>query len=103
MSDDFNPTVAEVMSLGDVVILLRKSGQSGVAYIRGHKAPYDVSIDYGGGKDDPPLSIRRVTIKVGWTAKAWRDADPETREAIGRGAELWREMHHADEAESEAA
>jgi hypothetical protein len=88
--EDF--TVAEIAALGDVVIVLRDSGHAGVAYIRGHKAPTNWSVDFG-GKDDPPLTIRHATVKAGWLAKAWRDSNQEARREISEGTPEWQELH----------
>ncbi len=85
-------SVAEIASLGDVVIVLRNSGRSGVGFIRGHKVPLDIIVDYGGDKEDPALSIRRVTVKAGWLASAWKKADRETRDSIGNGSEEWQQL-----------
>lgn len=87
-------TVAEVAALGDVVIVVRDGGRTCASYIRGHKAPADWTVDYGQA-DDPPRTIRRLAVKVGWTLAVWRKADAETRREIGEGSEGWKELHRA--------
>lgn len=88
-------TVAEVAALGDVVIVLREGGSSGLAYVRGVRAPYVVDVHYG-EKDDPPLTIRQATIKVGWPLKDWRKADAEARKVIGEGPPWWQKRQGSD-------
>jgi hypothetical protein len=87
-------SVAEVAALGDVVIVVREGGRAGTAYIRGHKAPMEWSVDYG-TKDDPPHTIRHLAVKVGWLLKAWRGSDTEARREIAEGSPEWQELHRA--------
>lgn len=59
----------------DVVILLSEKGQAGMTFFKGiGTVPSNVEIDYG-EKDDPPLTIRRVSVRAGWTAKDWKAMD----------------------------
>lgn len=94
MSEERKLTVSEVASLGDVVIVLTEGGMAGAAYIRGHRAPMGVEVDYG-EKDDPPQTVRRATVKVGWTLKAWRNSSDEARKAVGEGTPWWQERSAA--------
>jgi hypothetical protein len=88
-------TVAELTTLGDVVIVLGNDGRSGMAYIRGNEAPMDITVDYG-ERDDPPLSIRRVTVKVGWSAAVWRKSEQADRDVVGAGQDWWRQSRGLD-------
>lgn len=75
--------------LGDLVVIVGNGGASGAALLRGHKVPMNVQVEFG-DKDDPANSIRRAVLKVGYTAKNWRESDREGRDLIGNGSEFWR-------------
>lgn len=92
-----NLTSAELAALGDVVIVLTDGGRAGAAWIRGHKAPYAVTIDYG-ERGDPAQSIRHVSLRVGWTRAVWRRSPAEDRAAVGEGTTLWQRLrgHRAE-------
>lgn len=71
-----NATLAQNVRDADVVILLYENGRAGSAFfkhVRG-RIPYEVTVNYG-EKDDPPQTIRRVTVKAGWTRADWRKMD----------------------------
>lgn len=56
---------------GDMAVIMH--GHRTMAVVRYgddiHHMPVDVRIDYGQRADDPPLTLRRVNIKAGWTAE----------------------------------
>jgi len=67
--------VLDAVEDADVMILLTERGLAGVTWFKGiGKVPSDVQIDFG-EKDDPPLTIRRVVIRAGWTLAQWRKID----------------------------
>jgi hypothetical protein len=75
--------LAQAVRDADVVILLSKKGRAGVAYFKDiGKVPSAVEVSYG-ERDDPPLTIRRVVVKAGWTLADWRKID---RSALHRSA-----------------
>lgn len=100
MSEEkFDPTEADVASLGDVVIVISDAGRAGVCFFRGHSIPLKWEVSYG-EKDDPPLSIRRFTATAGWTQRDWRKGDQPSRNLIGLGSEDWRAANEVREVDS---
>jgi hypothetical protein len=66
----------ERVNAADVLILMEDKGQAGFVVFKGIKTPipWDFDVCYG-EEDDPPLTIRQVTVKAGWPAKKWRSMD----------------------------
>ena len=73
------------VNAADVVILLGNKGQSGSARFKGmsNRIPFTVDVHYG-EDDDPPLTIRQVTVRAGFKRSEWRKMD---RSALHEGAD----------------